>query len=447
MNRPPTRPLWSALLAACVAPTVLYAQDDFDRAPIAYSQTAPDNAISRLQQRLQLREARLQYEEPWGYLRSLLQELDVPVSSQTLVFSKTSLQRSRIAPRTPRALYFNDDIYIGYCRHGEVLEVSVADPQLGTVFYTLDQDPDGGLEFQRHTDNCLLCHGGTQTRGVPGHMVRSVYPDGTGQPILASGTYRIDHTSPLERRWGGWYVTGKHGDQKHLGNRIYRSREDVETGDDAAHLNVTDLGNRIDRKGYLAPHSDLIALMVLEHQAGAHNALTRASFDTRMALHREEALNRELGEPAGHRWESTGTILKNSAEQLLKYFLFVDEIRLQAPLEGTSSFTAEFPQAGPRDKQGRSLRDFDLQTRLFRYPCSYLIYTDSFAALPAELRERFWTRLDAVLSGADRSPEFAHLSAADRQSIREILAATHPGAPAAWSSEVKPAVEVGGDAP
>ncbi|HUQ68121.1 MAG TPA: hypothetical protein VM165_01275, partial [Planctomycetaceae bacterium] len=404
------------------------------RPPIAYSLTEPDNPIARLQAAVDRGSVQLEFQEPYGYLTSVLTALEVPVSSQMLVFSKTSLQRQRISPRTPRAIYFNDDVYIGYCRSGEVVEVAVADPQLGTVFYTLDQAPQDRPMFVRQTDNCLLCHGGSQTRGVPGHLVRSVYPDSTGQPILASGSYKVDHATPLKHRWGGWYVTGTHGEQTHLGNLTYHTRPNGDGPGETTGLNVTDLTGRFTSSGYLSSHSDLIALMTMEHQAGGHNALVRAAFDVRAALYREDALNRELKEPEDHRWDSTNSILNGAADSLVKYFLFAGEAPLTAPLHGTSSFAAEFAARGPRDAAGRSLREFDLQTRLFRYPCSYLIYSDSFDALPGELREKFWEKLDDVLSGRNEGKEFAHLSPEDRAAIREILAATKSGAPAMWGT-------------
>jgi hypothetical protein len=410
-----------------------FAQEDFDRPPIDYNVAEPDNPVARLQTAIEDGKVSLEFRESYGYLKSVLQALDVPVSSQMLVFSKTSLQRTKISPRTPRAIYFNDDVYLGYCRSGEVLEIAVADSQLGTVFYTLDQEPQERPTFMRQSDNCLLCHGGSQTRGVPGHLVRSVYPDGTGQPVLSSGSYRVDHATPIKHRWGGWYVTGTHGEQTHLGNLTYKTRPTGDGPGETTGLNVTSLAGKFTSSGYLSPHSDLIALMVMEHQAGGHNALVRASFDVRMALYREAALNRDLKEPPDHRWDSTNTILNSAAESLVKYFLFVGEAELTAPMQGTSSFTEEFPRRGPTDAQGRSLRDLDLQTRLLKYPCSYLIYSESFDALPAELRERFWEKLDDVLSGRNMAKEFAHLSPADRTAIREILVATKPEATKAWA--------------
>lgn len=428
---------WNMLAAAVAMVAVAtpsVAQDQFERPPISYSESAPANAVERLQARLDRGEARLAYEEKLGYLRSVLAELRVPVSSQTLVFSKTSLQQHRITPRNPRALYFNDDVYVGYVSAGEVVELSVADPALGTVFYTLDQTIAERPRFVRQTEECLICHGGSQTRGVPGHIVRSVYPDSTGQPIFSAGSHRVDHTTPFKDRWGGWYVTGRHGAATHLGNITYQSRPDEGVAGDTSGLNATDIRDRFHTAGYLSSASDLVALMVLAHQTAAHTIITKASFDVRQALFREAALNRELHEPEGRRWPSTTTVLDAAAASLVDCFLFCDEAPLPAPISGTTAFAEQFSAGGKADASGRSLRALDLQTRLFRHPCSFLVYTESFDALPAELRERFWARMDAVLARNDRGEEFAHLSAADRAAIREILAATKPGVPAHWAA-------------
>lgn len=424
-----------ALAAACSLLTTPALADEWESAPISYSQAQPDNAVSQLQARLEAGESQLAYESHFGYLRSFLKELGVPESSQMLVFSKTSLQRQRISPRTPRALYFNDEAYVGFCQYGDVLEVSVADAKLGTVFYTLPQEEVEHPIIRRQTDNCLLCHASSQTHGVPGHVVRSVYADPAGQPILSSGTFRIDHTSPLKNRWGGWYVTGMHGEQKHLGNMVVRGRQQPEQIDNSAGQNQTELDERVDRENYLSPHSDIVALMVLEHQAEAHNCLTRASFETRIALEHEAGLNRELKMPPGHRWESTTSRIRSVGEPLVKYLLFSEEAPLTASIRGTSEYAAEFAAIGPRDPQSRSLRDFDLQRRLFKYPCSYLIYSPSFDALPDEVRDYVLQRMWDILQGTDSSQEFAHLTAEDRQAILEILRATKPNLPAYWQEK------------
>lgn len=409
---------------------------DFEQEPIKYSEAKPVNAITMLQDRLDAGESKLTFDDHFGYLPGVLKELGVPTSSQSLVFSKTSFQRQRIAPRTPRAIYFNDDVYIGYCHNGEVVEISVADPVLGAVFYSLDQEQADRPKFQRHTDNCLICHGSSHTQSVPGHMVRSVYPDAGGYPILSSGTYRIDHTSPFKQRWGGWYVTGTHGKQSHLGNLIIRGQEkvDAENADNSAGQNVVDLSKKFNTSFYLTPHSDIVALMVLEHQGSAHNMLTRANFETRAALHYEAALNRELEQPAGHRWDSTKSRIKSATEPLVKYLLFSGEAALTERVAGTSGFEEEFARHAIRDPHGRSLRDFDLTQRVFKYPCSYLIYSAAFDALPDEARNYVYQRLFDVLTAKDTSKEFSHLTPSDRKAILEILRDTKPNIPAYWKS-------------
>ena len=418
--------IWAGCLIAQVP------AQEFEQEPIRYSQSRPDNRISRLIDRIQAGEIELEHEEHFGYLKSLLRTLDVSTESQTLVFSKTSLQRQRIAPRTPRALYFADDVYVGFCQAGDVLEISADDPQLGVVFYTLDQDRTLAPQFRRQTDNCLICHGSSQTKEVPGHVLRSVFADASGLPILSSGTYRVDQTTPLKNRWGGWYVTGTHGDQAHLGNLIVRGKFDRDAIDNTAGLNQVCLDSRIDTSKYLAPHSDIIALMVLEHQADAHNYITRANFLTRQAMHHQHSLNRELKEPPDRVWDSTKSRIKSAGEPLVEYLFFSGEAELTAPIRGTSNFSQEFAHNGPRDRKGRSLRDFDLKTRLFKYPCSYLVYSPSFAALPHEVKEYVLRRMHEVLNGQDQSDKFKHLSTADLTAIREILQDTLPG----WNDSV-----------
>lgn len=421
----------SLLVAACVVVAGSVRAEDFDRAPINYSTTKPINIISKLQKRIDSDEVKLSFTDDHGYLPSVLKELKVPVSSQMLVFSKTSLQRDRISPRTPRALYFNDDVYIGFCRLGEVMEVSVADPQLGTVFYTLQQEPAAKPKFMRHTDNCLSCHG-SRHQGIPAHMVRSVYPDRDGNPILSAGSHRIDQTSPFKNRWGGWYVTGTHGAQPHLGNLVLQRKSVPEELENPEGVNVTDLKSRIDTGMYLSPHSDIVALMVLEHQTEMHNRITAANYQTQYAHRDADIINELDNAPKGKLTESTSRRVDSAAEQLVEYLLFCDETPLTAPVKGTSNFASEFSQRGPRDHRGRSLRDFDLTTRLFKYPCSYLIYSPAFNSLPKSVKDRIFRRIWDILSDKDKSKEYAHLTSSDRKAIKEILSETVSGLPEYW---------------
>ena len=412
----------------------LLADDEFDEPPISYSSSTPDNCISKLQSKIDRGEVVLKHHERLGYLPDVLNALEVPIESQMFVFSKTSLQLRRISPTTPRAVYFNDDVYIGFCQDGDVLEVSASDPKLGTVFYSMRQEQQDRPLFRRHTDACMVCHSSSRTEGVPGHLVRSVFVDTDGTPILSSGSRVVDHTTPFKRRWGGWYVTGTHGSQQHLGNLTIAGRDVPEDLDNAAGQNVTALADRFDTKEYLSPHSDIVALMVLEHQALMHNRLTKAHFATRQALSHEKMLNEMLENAPGTRLDSTTRRIQNAGNELVDALLFVDEARLKEPIAGTSNFTSVFSKAGPDDKEGRSLRDLDLKTRLFRYPCSYLIYSDSFKGLPSEMKSFVWKRIWEVVSGADQSDRFTHLSKSDRKAIREILRATVRDLPEVWTA-------------
>jgi hypothetical protein len=406
--------------------------EDIEAEPINYGKAPVNNAISRLEQRLAAGKATLTYEPGFGYLRSLLRELSVPQSSQMLVFSKTSLQRHRIAPTRPRAIYFGDDVYVGFCQRGDVLELTAIDPSLGAVLYTLDQKSPDKPRFTRQTDTCTICHSSSANQGLPGNLVRSVYPDEDGLPILSAGSHRIDHTSPLEQRWGGWYVTGTSGKQKHLGNLTLQGNPDPNHIDNTKGTNVTDLTDSFKTSAYLTPHSDIVALLVLEHQAEMHNLIGRANLLTRLALYEEASINKALGRPADYRSDTTTSRIKSAGEPLVKYMFFSGEARLTDRVRGTSSFAEEFGKRGPRDRRGRSLRDLDLQRRLFVHPCSYLIYSQAFDALPGPMKEYVYSRLWEVLSGKDTSKDFARLTAVDRGAILEILRETKSNLPDYW---------------
>ena len=399
--------------------------------PIRYEAPPSKDPVARLQQRLDRGETELEYAVPGGYLLSVLKQLRVQPSSQTLVFSKTSFQFQLISPANPRALYFSDDAYVGWVQGGDVLEVSAVDPDRGAMFYSLDQRRTDKPRFVRR-DECLQCHASPKTLGVPGHLVRSVYPDAQGLPLLQAGSFLTDDTSPFRERWGGWYVTGTHGALRHMGNTWVQDANRPDLLDMEPGANVTRLQDRVNLGDYARPDSDLVALMVLEHQTKLHNLLTRTNWETRIALHQQKDMNRALGLPSDQWLDSTRRRINSQVEDLLKYLLFTGEVRLEAAVAGTSGFQEDFPKSGPRDRRGRSLRDLDLKTRLFRYPCSFLIYSEAFEALPQAARDQLYLRLHEVLTGKDESQEFASLSRDDRIAIRQILLDTKSGLPDYW---------------
>ena len=405
---------------------LVVAQLEFEGAPINYATAPVHDPVARLQQKLDAGEASLEWDEKHGWLPSVLKQLDVSQSSQLLVFSKTSLQLRRIMPSRPRALYFNDETYIGWVQRGDVVEVSSVDPRQGAIFYTLKQQITDSPKFVRDRGQCLICHASSRTKGVPGHLVRSVYPSRDGQPHFGLGTITTDHSTPFEKRFGGWYVTGKHGDMRHLGNAIAEDNR-ADPIDREPGANLESLGRLFRTTPYLQPTSDLVALMVLEHQSQMHNLIARASFETRRAKHHDDIMNAALKRPSDYRSDSAKRRIASAAEKLVEYLLFKDEFSLTSPIEGVSEFASEFASRGVRDSQGRSLREFDLQTRLFKYPCSFLIHSEAFDALPPETLNAVYSLLVEVLNSPIESDErFSHLSTSDRAAIREILAETKP---------------------
>jgi hypothetical protein len=381
----------------------------------------PSNPISKLQARIASGDVKLEFDEQKGYLPSVLRALDVPISSQGLVFSRTSLQVDRIGPWSPRALYFSDDVYVGWVQGGPILEIAVADPKLGGVFYTLDQERADHPEFQRQSHTCLQCHdSASSTGGVPGFIMRSVVTDRHGYPVQIDSGGTSDDT-PLSKRWGGWYVTGDLGQLEHMGNAMapalahemgsaqrYLARTPVKSVGGAASLS-----DRFDTEPYLSAHSDAVALLVFAHQTNVHNLITQVQFESRKAV----------AEGAG---ETLTPRVRAAAERLLRALFFVKEAQYGLDVKGTSSFAADFPAKGPRDDKGRSLRDLDLHRRLFRYPLSYLIYSTNFDALPDSVKTYVAERIRDVLTGVETSSDFSHLSADDHRAILEILRATKP---------------------
>ncbi len=418
-------------LAALIVSVVLLAErleDTFyvplDDPAIQYAGPVSDR-VEQLETQLESGQAKLDYAPSgWGYLPAILKRLDINLDSQVLVFSRTSIQNERISPRTPRAIYFNDDTAVGFVQNGEVLELSSIDPKQGAVFYSLDTEMTERPEFARR-DDCLRCHQGAPTMGIPGILVSSVHPvtDAEARESHGSAFITDDRTS-FDERWGGWYVTGTHGSAVHLGNNPQLA-DPLNPGRVVKEgtQNVTSLASFFDTARYLAPTSDIVALMTLEHQTRMTNLMTRIGWDARIALREGK------GKPEG----AARDRLNTEIEEMVGYMLFTDEEPLKQPVAGVSTFTKSFAERGPRDAKGRSLRDFDLQKRLFRYPLSYMIYSAAFDGMPEVVRERVYQRLYDVLTGKDKSQTFAGISLADRQAVLEIVRATKPKLPAYWT--------------
>jgi hypothetical protein len=399
----------------------------FADAPIKYRSSELNDPIAKLEKRLERGELKFHYDAQHGYLKSILDALHISVSSQALVFSKTSFQFSDINPAAPRALYYNDDVYVGQVHDGKFLEFVSFDPMQGAIFYVMDEHRDKHPRFERSEVDCIQCHVAGSTKGIPGVMLRSVFTKPDGSPDSAARSFVTGQESPLSQRWGGWYVTAKSGSQGAMANVLISDPQHPEQLDRAA--DIANLAGRVDTNAYLAASSDIVALMVLAHQTQMHNWITLTNYSTRIALFADQKQNTAGGAKS----------FEGPAEQLVRYLLFTNEVPLSTPIAGTSDFARQFAARGPRDSQGRSLRDFDLQRRIFKYPCSYLIYSEAFDAIPTPAKDYIYSRLFDILSGREQGPEFAPLSSQDRRAILEILVATKPGLPEEWRQFVRDA--------
>jgi len=356
-------------------------------------------------------------------LRAVLSTAGVPEASQVLVFSKTSMQSMHISASRPRALYFNDDCYIGYVPGG-LIEFGDADtdPTVGSGFFQLD--PRDGLEASLQTnDTCLNCHGGSRTYDRPGFLVRSVYPDVTGFPITSAGTVLVGHHTPINQRWGGWYVTGNSGSAHHRGNQaaIELPNGDAQL-DPALGSNVTDLSPYFDTTRYLEPTSDIVALMVLEHQVVMHNLLTQGGSVVHERIIAAQALANYLDKPfVPAESETLQIVINSNVKRIVEHLLYCSETQLQDPIVGGDAFQQAFRANRREDSLGRSLKDFDLQTHLFRYRCSYMIYSRAFELMPDLLKDAVLAKLRGVLTGEDDDPAYDHLPREEREVILAIL--------------------------
>lgn len=369
---------------------------------------------------------KLAYESEQGYLRSILKELAISPTSQVLVFSKTSLQSAFISPDTPRAIYFNDQVYVGWIPGAPTIELIGMDPEVGPVFYTIDNGRQSTpSSLARKTHECFQCHMSPTVGQVPSLMARSVFTGRDGFPRLANGSFKTTSTSPISERWGGWYVTGKHGLQRHMGNEIARGDERASKIDTEKGANVTDLSRYFDVDRYVSPYSDIVALMVFEQQLTIHNLITKAGFSTRKAL--QYAVDaKKLNFPEEHIQKVMADRIQSACEPLVQALLGSDEPQLTDSIEGTSGFAKHFSDSSPADKAGRRLSQLDLKTRLLKHPCSPLIYSPEFNGLPKEAKAQIYKRLDAVLSGTDQTKPFSHLTNEDRKATLEILLETLP---------------------
>jgi len=408
-----------------------------ERAPIHYAESEPDTVVTRLFERAG-REGLLSGGSDREILRELLDELDVPVESQVLVYSKTSAQNSRISPETPRAIYFSDDVYVGWANGGEI-ELASFDEKLGMVFHLvkLTGREEGRPPELIRDRSCLNCHAGSSNRELPGLMVRSVHPKPSGLPEFRAGTFHTRHDSPIEERWGGWYVTGEVEGLLHMGNAVVPEGTSIRGEVEMKRLvdgPVSALEGVFDADAYLhGARSDVVALMVLEHQVGVHNALVEANLTVRTTRHRHREMQKAFDEsPDAPLSDTNRRVLENAADRVLREMLWVDEAPVPDGIQGGDAFQDAFRENRRDNAEGRSLKDFRLYARVMKYRCSHLIYSRAFEHLPDGMRDLILRRLHRILTQPGEHPDFDHLSESECDYILAILGETLPDLPAVW---------------
>lgn len=366
-------------------------------AAYADNTAVPTNVVEALAAKLDKGEVKFTYApDGHGYLKSVLEALKVSPESQVLPFTKSSLQFDRISPATPRAVYFSDDVAVGSVHPGGLIEILVNDRRGGLAFYTLDNSKAATPHLQVEGARCAVCHG-LVNNVTPGWIVANITATADGMPQIANPAHPFDitdQTRPFEDRWGGWYVTGTSPNMRHLGNVTAPDPQKPFELPAEGGRTLASLSGRFDPAHALKATSDIVALMTLEHQTGF--------------IDRLDALNVKYSDPG--------------LDDLVTYMTFTNEVPLPGPVSGDSGFAADFAKRGPRDSKGRSLRTFDLKTRLFRYPLSYMIYSTAFDALKPEIKDKLYRRLYDALKA----------KGVDGLDAITILAATKPELPDYW---------------
>jgi hypothetical protein len=382
---------------------------------IQYATRPTRDRVAALNQALAVKQRVLQRDARTGYLLGILDALGVPKESQLLVFSKTGVQRAYTGPHTPRALYFDQSVAVGYVPNAPLLEIAAHDPQQGVVFYTLEQTAATPVLTRQRS--CLTCHVSSSTLDVPGMIARSNTVDEDGSIMPQTGSQDVSHQTPHPDRWGGWFVTSEdaappYAQMAHRGNITFSGR-----GNTSNQVFVDWLGASPETHGYLSGSSDIVALLVFDHQMRAINLLTRLNWESRVAASAGDV-------------DALDGRLRPLVNELADYLLFADEAPPLAALTPPAGFAASLEARTPKDRHGRSFGQLDMVNRMLRYPCSYMVYSDAFDALAKPVKDAVYRRMLDVLSAHDAHATHVRLSADDRRAVLEILRDTKPDFPA-----------------
>lgn len=403
------------LVVALTAPAAAQLVYDTEYPLMGYGKTPPSDAYSTLMQQLQQGGGKLPHDAAGrGYLDGLLSALDIDPSSQVLVFSKSSLKQRFIEPKNPRSLFFTDDVYVGFVPGSTSLEVAAMDPFQGPVFFDLKQDPAAEVPTKQETGRCLRCHDSYSMTGggVPRFMLSSVITGTDGNIVSHELSEITDMATPIDERFGGWYVTGNTGNQLHLGNFIVSDASQLAQRPWHGVANQADLSAFADLTAYPRQTSDIVAQLVLQHQVDVQNRIVRLQYESRKLLAANPNAEQDVLQPL--------------VQPVLAGLFMSEEAPLADKVEGNSGYREWFEQRGPAASDGKSLRQFDLQSRTFRYRLSYLVYSKAIDALADPVKTLLFRDIAAVLDGDSSLLGGGSLPADERAAIRDILLATKP---------------------
>ena len=404
--------------------------NDYELEPHGYFSKDAKDPVTLLMKRVQRGEVLIKEPNGKPLVERLLRELGLNKDTQILVFSRTSLQRREVSYSNPRALYFNESVYLGWMPNGRI-EIASFDPELGPIFYFQRELDDASSPLLARTRSCLGCHAGDATNFLPGSLGRSVYPDESGRSLKSIDDYRRSgHHIPLHDRYGGWFVSGNHGAMRHMGNAIASREGGKITIDREQFANLEKLDRFFSTEAYPAPGSDIAALLVFDHQVTMHHRLVEAAYRARQSLFDSKLDPKETDVSKLSKGRSTDEFLEGR-DKVVDYLLFRDE----TPIPKVScdpAFRRAFSANRIADRRKRSLKDLRLDGRIFENRCSYMIYSPTFDQFPPMLKGAIYARIHEILTSPKPVEGFDYLGKEEKRRILEILDETKEDLPPGW---------------
>ncbi|MBT3668082.1 MAG: hypothetical protein HN548_11450 [Opitutae bacterium] len=375
----------------------------------SYQNKPPQDPFSKFFKNLENGNITLNFNSEKEYLLSLFKELEISPYSQLLVYSTTSLQLSRISPSNPRAIYFGDDIYLGYVPGGQI-EIIGIDPELGAIPYIFNIPRKNDLKHPSiyRSKRCMNCHASQETKGAPGLLLSSVIPGPGGGSIDAFRRGEFGHAVSYEKRFGGWHITGMNPFTNSWANHT-----GIMQDGEIKKINNPP-GKYFSWDKYPIGQSDALPHLVLEHQVGFTNLCISISYKFREIKSLDE-------QPKSEEYKE---IIENETNSLLFYVLFKNEAKLpRNKMRIDSPFAKDFKNSVKPTNQAMLLREFDLEDRIFQLRCSYMIFSNSFEGLPVQIKNQFLKKLRYILSCERKNlpKEYSYLDCEERHKINSIL--------------------------